>query len=54
MRIKMIPSKIRKIYDITIDGISLVTNYRNGFSKIIKSDGIDGLIARLRDKNTGS
>lgn len=43
-----------KIYDIAIDGISLVTNYRTGFSKKIKSDGIDGLIAQLRAKNTGS
>ena len=43
-----------KIYDISIDGISLVTNYRTGFSKKIKSHGIDGLIAQLRDKNTGS
>ena len=42
-----------KIYDITIDGISLVTNYRTGFSKKIKSDGIDGLIAQLRSKNAG-
>ena len=43
-----------KIYDIAIDGISLVTNYRTGFSKKIRSHGIDGLIAQLRDKNTGS
>ncbi len=42
-----------KIYDIAIDGISLVTNYRTSFSKKIKSDGIDGLIAQLRGKNAG-
>jgi len=42
-----------KIYDITIDGISLVTNYRTSFSKKIKSDGIEGLIAQLRSKNAG-
>ncbi|MEM7294331.1 MAG: ABC transporter substrate-binding protein [Pseudomonadota bacterium] len=42
-----------KIYDIAIDGISLVTNYRTGFSNKIKADGIDGLIAELREKNAG-
>lgn len=43
-----------KIYDIAIDGISLITTYRNGFSKKIRADGIDGLIEQLRDKNAGA
>lgn len=41
-----------KIYDILIDGISLVTNYRTGFSNKIKTSGIDGLIRELTEKNT--
>ncbi|MEM7209317.1 MAG: ABC transporter substrate-binding protein [Pseudomonadota bacterium] len=43
-----------KIYDIAIDGISLVTNYRTGFNNKIKKDGIDGLIQELSTKNAGS
>lgn len=40
-----------KIYDIRIDGISLVTNYRATFDAEIRQAGIDGLIASLRRKN---
>ncbi len=39
------------IYDISIDGISLVTNYRTSFSQEIQRSGIDGLIASLAEKN---
>ena len=42
-----------KIYDIAIDGISLVTNYRTSFSTEIQKSGIDGLIASLQNKNQG-
>lgn len=40
-----------KVYDISIDGISLVTNYRGTFAKEIREIGIDGLIKKLNDKN---
>lgn len=39
------------VYDISVDGISLVTTYRSSFSDIVTREGIDGLIAHLRDKN---
>ena len=39
------------IYDITVDGISLVLTYRDEFGRIIKASGIDGLISRLKEKN---
>lgn len=39
------------IYDITVDGISLVLTYRDEFGRIIKASGIDGLINRLKEKN---
>ena len=42
-----------RIYDIVIDGISLVTNYRTGFSSTIKTAGVDGLITELTEKNAG-
>ena len=42
-----------KAYDIIVAGVSLVTNYRDEFSDIIKSSGVDGLIKTLADKNRG-
>jgi phospholipid transport system substrate-binding protein len=39
------------IYDITVDGVSLVLTYRDEFGQITKVSGIDGLIKRLKEKN---
>jgi phospholipid transport system substrate-binding protein len=41
-----------KIYDIVVEGVSLVLTYRSEFDAIAKQDGIDGLIKRLSQKNT--
>ena len=41
-----------KVYDIKIDGISLVTSYRGTFTQEIRKSGIDGLLQYLRDKNS--
>lgn len=41
-----------KIYDISVSGVSLVTNYRSSFSEEIRANGIDGLIAVLKEKNS--
>lgn len=40
-----------KVYDIKIDGISLVTSYRGTFTQEIRKSGMDGLLKYLRDKN---
>ncbi len=40
-----------KIYDLAVDGVSLVTNYRGSFNAEIQNNGIDGLIKILADKN---
>jgi len=40
-----------KVYDVSVDGVSLVTNYRNSFASEIRQSGIDGLIKTLADKN---
>lgn len=40
-----------KVYDVTIDGVSLVTNYRTTFANQIREDGLDKLIATLADRN---
>ena len=41
-----------KIYDIAVEGISLVLTYRSEFDAVVKQEGIDGLIKRLGQKNT--
>ena len=38
------------VYDVSIDGISLVTNYRSSYGREIRKNGIDQLIQSLRDK----
>lgn len=38
-------------YDVVIEGISLVSNYRTQFNKIISSNGFPELIKKLQTKN---
>jgi phospholipid transport system substrate-binding protein len=40
-----------KIYDINVLGVWLVENYRNSFAQEVGATGIDGLIAKLAEKN---
>jgi phospholipid transport system substrate-binding protein len=40
-----------KIYDVTVEGMSLVITYRGEFEQIVRQSGIDGLLARLAEKN---
>lgn len=40
-----------KVYNMKIEGISLVENYRNTFNTEIQKGGIDGLIKTLADRN---
>ncbi len=40
-----------KVIDVTIENISLVTNYRSTFSQEVARSGIDGLIKTLEDKS---
>ena len=41
-----------KIYDVAIEGVSLVTTYRDSFAEEARTRGIDGLVKMLTDKNT--
>jgi phospholipid transport system substrate-binding protein len=41
-----------KIYDIVVEGVSLVLTYRSDFDAVVKQEGVDGLIKRLAQKNT--
>lgn len=40
-----------KVYDISVEGVSLVTNFRTSFATEIKQAGLDSLIQRLEAKN---
>ncbi len=40
-----------KAFDVTVEGVSLVTSYRGSFADQIQQTGIDGLIQMLTDKN---
>ncbi|WP_430010143.1 MlaC/ttg2D family ABC transporter substrate-binding protein, partial [Methylophaga lonarensis] len=40
-----------KVYDVRIEGISLVTNYRSTFANEIRNGGIEALIQSLSERN---
>ena len=40
-----------KVYDISVEGVSLVLTYRAEFESITRTSGIDGLLKRLAEKN---
>jgi len=40
-------------YDIIVDGVSLVKNYRSQFDKIIRSGSYEELTTRLRNRSVG-
>jgi phospholipid transport system substrate-binding protein len=42
-----------QVYDISIDGISLVANYRSQFNKIVRTDSYEALVAKLRSRQVG-
>lgn len=40
-----------KVFDVAVEGVSLVTNYRTTFAEEIGKSGIDGLIKSLQERN---
>jgi phospholipid transport system substrate-binding protein len=40
-----------KVYDVIVENLSLVTNYRSSFASEIGRSGIDGLVKALQTKN---
>ena len=40
-----------KIYDITVEGVSLVLTYRAEFENITRTSGVEGLLKRLAERN---
>ena len=41
-------------YDIIIDGVSLVSNYRSQFQKIIRESSVEELVNKLRERSVSS
>ncbi len=38
------------VYDVVIEGVSMISNYRTSYQQIVKNDGIDGLIGQIEAK----
>ncbi|HFD92172.1 MAG TPA: ABC transporter substrate-binding protein, partial [Gammaproteobacteria bacterium] len=38
------------IYDVVIEEVSLIRNYRSSYRDIVKKEGIDGLLTRMDEK----
>ena len=52
MRYRMhLTKKGWKIYDVSVEGVSMITTYKNNFATQFRSQGIDAVIASLVEKN---
>jgi len=38
------------VYDVIIEGVSLISNYRSSYQTIVKQEGFDGLMAKMKAK----
>ena len=43
-----------KVFDISVEGVSMVMSYRGTFASQVQQDGIDGLIKTLTEKNANA
>lgn len=50
-RLEKDPQQGWRIYDLNVEGIWLIQNYRNQFAQQIEQSGIDGLIKALNQRN---
>jgi phospholipid transport system substrate-binding protein len=41
-----------QVYDLNVDGVSLVASYRTQFNKIIRTESYEALVARLKSHQT--
>ena len=39
-----------RVYDVAIEDVSLVRNYRSTYGEILRRDGFDGLLEQMRTK----
>ena len=42
-----------KVYDVVIDQVSLVANYRSQFDRVLQTASLEELLRRLRAKGSG-
>ncbi len=42
------------VYDVVIEGVSMISNYRSSYQQMVKTDGLDGLLAKLGSKLEGA
>jgi phospholipid transport system substrate-binding protein len=40
-----------KVFDVSIEGVSVITTYKTSFASEIQQKGLDGLIASLKERN---
>ena len=38
------------VYDVNIEGVSLISNYRNSYHEIVKREGFAGLLTKMEEK----
>lgn len=43
-----------KVYDISVDGVSLLLNYRNSYGRIVRQEGMGALLERMSRKSGGA
>jgi phospholipid transport system substrate-binding protein len=41
------------VYDVIIEGVSLIVNYQSTYSEIVRKDGFDGLLRQMDQKLNG-
>jgi phospholipid transport system substrate-binding protein len=42
------------VYDVSIEGVSLVNNYRTQFNSIITQSSYSGLVKKLKERSTSN
>jgi phospholipid transport system substrate-binding protein len=43
-----------QVYDVNVEGVSLVANYRAQFNKVIRSESYQALVTRLKANHADS
>jgi len=38
------------VYDVEVENVSMVSSYRETYRSVVKRDGMDGLLAQMREK----
>ena len=42
------------VIDLIIEGVSMITNYRSQFGTSVRTNGVDGLLKELKNKNNAA